>query len=198
MVLNHFSWKFMLSKRRFSMAERNVRWVFSNHFSMNRLPNRVLTLLKSGSKRLFERFVPPSKIFVWEPQSSHAMRRKEAWKRACHFTAFGIQGRRSSYLRICNYLSHYSHVPCGETTAICRKLYEKKSIRTSIITKAMIWVDKMTIRVHLGALKLPNHCFCYCIGVTGPKRNPHFIFCPAFQNLSLGTIILYPRLTVSR
>ena len=57
---------FMPPKRGFSMADRNVRRVVSNQFSMNRRPNQVLTPLNSGSKRLIERFGPPSKIFVWE------------------------------------------------------------------------------------------------------------------------------------
>jgi hypothetical protein len=57
--------KFMLPKRRFWTAEQSVAYAFLNEFSISCSPKRVLTPLKSTSKTHTQRFVPPSKIFVW-------------------------------------------------------------------------------------------------------------------------------------
>jgi hypothetical protein len=56
----------MLPKRRFWKEEQKMKSGFSQHFSMVRSPNRVLTPLKSAAKILISSFVPRSKIFVWE------------------------------------------------------------------------------------------------------------------------------------
>jgi len=57
---------FMLPKRRFWKAGQTFQNSFSKHFSTFRRLNPVLTHLKSASKTNSERFVRPSKIFVWE------------------------------------------------------------------------------------------------------------------------------------
>jgi hypothetical protein len=54
-LFGHFSIKFMLPKRRFWMAERTFGIEFSNYFSKERSPNRVLTPLKNTSKRVPKR-----------------------------------------------------------------------------------------------------------------------------------------------
>jgi hypothetical protein len=71
-------WNSMLPKRRFWKAEdsrrRNLservfvvlQINFSKHFLTVCGPNGVLTPLKSASKTRSERFLRPSKIFVWE------------------------------------------------------------------------------------------------------------------------------------
>ncbi len=59
---NHLA-KFMLPKRRFWMAERTFGNAFSNYFSKESGPNRVLTPLKSTSKT-------SSQTFVGLPKSS--------------------------------------------------------------------------------------------------------------------------------
>ncbi len=60
----HFG-KFMLPKRRFWTAEQRVAYAFLNEFSICGSPKLVLTPLKSTSKTHTQRFVRPSKIFVW-------------------------------------------------------------------------------------------------------------------------------------
>ena len=65
-LLTIFCNNFMLPKRRFGKEEQMMKSGFSQHFSMVRSPNRVLTPLKSAAKILISSFVPPSQIFVWE------------------------------------------------------------------------------------------------------------------------------------
>jgi len=55
----------MLTKRRFGKAEKTFGNVFSNHFSIERSPNRVLTYVKSALKIRSRRFARPSQIFAW-------------------------------------------------------------------------------------------------------------------------------------
>jgi len=57
---------FMLPKRRFRKDEQKMKSGFSTDFSMVRIPNRVLTPLKSTSKIRISSFVHPCEIFVWE------------------------------------------------------------------------------------------------------------------------------------
>ncbi len=71
--------KFMLPKRIFWTAEPSFEYAFLKNFSISGSPKRVLTPLKSTSKTHTQRFVQPSKIFVWGamwettfPRNSHA------------------------------------------------------------------------------------------------------------------------------
>jgi len=114
----------MLPKRRFWKAGQTFQTVFSKHFSRVWVPDLGYKTSKSASKTQSERFVRPSKIFVWEVyiylQNQPSATHPRFWQ-TCLFTIFP---NISTTISGSQFWENREKAGLSKTGVSCRRMYK--------------------------------------------------------------------------